>query len=92
MNRSETDSKKHIKRELLGLKWVANTTRQLTAPLKKTQVSRGLFGVHLLILHFEFQFSKSIKSSSFHIFLNLTYPLRKKISLSKTLKITQKTA
>ena len=42
------------------------------------QVRRGPFGVRLLILHFKFQFSKSIKSSTFHIFLNLTYPLRKK--------------
>ena len=33
----------------------------------------GLFGVHLLILQIKFQFSKSIKSSTFHIFLNLTY-------------------
>ena len=39
----------------------------------------GLFGVHLLILHFKFQFSKSIKSSAFYIFLNLTYPLRENI-------------
>ena len=52
-------------------------------PLKKEpQVGRGLFGVRLLILHFKFQFSKSIKSSTFHIFLNLTYPLGK-ISLSQ---------
>ena len=91
MNRSEIYS--NIMRELLGLKWVGNTTRQLTPPppLKKKkkrkkrepQVGRGLFGVHLLILHFEFhQFSKSIKSSTFQIFLNLTYPFRK-ISLSQ---------
>ena len=33
----------------------------------------GLFGVHLLILQIKFQFSKCIKSSTFHIFLNLTY-------------------
>ena len=46
--------------ELLRLKWVGNTTRQLTAlpppPNKKgrePQVSRGQFGVHLLILHFQ---------------------------------------
>ena len=31
-----------------------------------------LFSVHLLILHFKFQFSKFIKSSTFHIFVNLT--------------------
>ena len=30
-------------------------------PKREPQVGRGLFGVHLLILHFKFQFSKSIK-------------------------------
>ena len=64
---------------------------QTVDPLKKEpQVRRGLFGVRLLILHFKFQFSKSIKSSTFHIFLNLTYPLRKNISFTKCSKITQK--
>ena len=53
-------------------------------------VARGLFRIRLLILHFKFQFSKSIKSSTFHIFLNLTYPLRKNISFPKCPKITQK--
>ena len=49
------------------------------------------FGVRLLILHFKFQFSKSImKSSTFHTFLNLTYPLRRNISFPKCSKITQK--
>ena len=57
---------------------------------RETQVGRGLFGIGLLILHFKFQFSKSIKSSTFHIFLNLTYPLRKNISFPKYPKITQK--
>ena len=57
---------------------------------KEPQVGRGLFGIRLLILHFKFQFSKSIKSSTFHIFLNLTYPLRKNISFPKiTQKFTQ---
>ena len=51
-------------------------------PKTEPQVGSRLFGICLLILHFKFQFSKSIKSSTFHIFLNLTYPLRKK-SLSK---------
>ena len=51
---------------------------QTDDPLEKEpQVRMGLFGVRLLILHFKFQFSKSIKSSTFHIFLNFTYPLRK---------------
>ena len=49
---------------------------------REPQVARGLFGL-------VFQFSKSIKSSTFHIFLNLTYPLRKTISFPKCPKITQ---
>ena len=53
------------------------------------QVGKGLFGVHLLILHFKLQFSKSIKCSTFHILLNLTYPLRKNISFPKDPKFTQ---
>ena len=57
---------------------------------REPQVARRLFGIRLLILHFKFQFSKSIKSSTFHIFLNLTYPLRKNISFPKCPKITQK--
>ena len=49
---------------------------------REPQVGRGLVGVYLLLLHFKFQFSKSIKSSTFYISLNLTYPLRN-ISLSQ---------
>ena len=41
---------------------------------REPQVARGLFGIRLLILHFKFQFSKSI---------NLTYPLRKKYLFPK---------
>ena len=52
-------------------------------PQREPQFGRGLFGVHLLTLHFKFQFFKSIKSSTFHIFLNLTYPLRKKYLFPK---------
>ena len=64
---------------------------QTVDPLQKeSQVGRGLFGIRLLILHFKFQFSKSIKSSSFQIFLNLTCTLRKNISFPKHPKITQK--
>ena len=64
---------------------------QTVDPLQKEpQVGRGLFGIRLLILHFKFQFSKSVKSSTFDIFLNLTYPLRKNLSFPKHLKITQK--
>ena len=56
---------------------------------REPQFARGLFGIRLLILHFKFQFSKSIKSSTSHIFVNLTYPLRKRISFPKCPKITQ---
>ena len=57
-------------------------------PKWELQVGRGLFGICLLILHFKFQFSKSIKSTS-HIFLN---PIlwEKNISFPKCPKITQK--
>ena len=57
---------------------------------RETQIARGLFGIRLLTLHFKFQFSKSIKSSTLHIFLNLTYPLRKNISFPKCPKIYTK--
>ena len=64
---------------------------QIVDPLQKEpQVGRGLFSIRLLILHFKFQVSKSIKSSTFHIFFNLIYPLRKNISFPKCPKITQK--
>ena len=44
---------------------------QTVDPLQKEpQVGRGLFGIRVLILHFIFQFSKSVKSSTFHIFLS----------------------
>ena len=59
-------------------------------PKWEPQVARGLFGIRLLILHYKFQFSKSIKSSMFRIFLNLTYSLRKNISFPKCPKITRK--
>ena len=59
-------------------------------PKREPQVGSGLFGIRLLILHFKFKFTKSIKSSTFHISLNLTYPLRKNISFQKCPKITQK--
>ena len=59
-----------------------NTTRQSTPTIptpnkREPQDGRGLFGVHLLILRFKFQFSKPIKSSTFHIFLSLAYPLKR---------------
>ena len=50
---------------------------------KHYQVGRGLFGIRLLIPHFKFRFFKSIKSSTFHIFLSLAYPLRKKYVFRK---------
>ena len=58
-------------------------------PKREPQIGSGLFGIRLLIPHFKFQFSKSIKSSTFHIFLNLTYPSREKnISFQKFPKLT----
>ena len=59
-------------------------------PKKESQVGSGLFGIRLLFLHLKFQFTKSNKSSTFHISLNLTYPLRKNISFQKCPEITQK--
>ena len=80
----------NIERELLGLKWNWKHYQTVDPLQKEPQVRRGLFGIRLLILHFKFHFSKSIKSSTFHIFLNLTCPLRKNISFPKHPKITQK--
>ena len=61
-------------------------------PKWEPQVIRGLFGIRLLIPHFKFQFSKSTKSSTFHIFLDLIYPLRKKYLFPEILKNLHKTA
>ena len=55
-------------------------------PKREPQVGSGLFGIRLLILHVKFQFTKSIKSSTFQISLNLTHPLRKNISFQKCQK------
>ena len=52
-------------------------------PKREPQVGSGLFGIRLLMLHFKFQFTKSIKSATFQISLNLTYPLRKKYLFPK---------
>ena len=52
-------------------------------PKREPRVGSGLFGIRLLILHFKFQFTKFIKPSTFHISLNLTYPLRKKYLFPK---------
>ena len=75
-----------IKRKLLGLKWVGNTTRQFTTPNE----SPRLFGDFLVSVYqfftSNFNFSKSMKSSIFHISLNLPYPLRKKYLLPKMSK------
>ena len=86
-NRNEIWSR--FKRELLRLERVWNTFRQLI-PSKESPRLVGDCLVSVLILYFKFQFSKSIKSSTFHIFLNLTYPLRKDISFPKCSEITQK--
>ena len=73
-----------------GFTWIG-VKFEVVDPLKREpQIGRGLSGVRLLIFHVKFQFSKSIKSSIFPIFLNLTYPIRKSISFPKCPKITQK--
>ena len=59
-------------------------------PKSEPKIGRRLFGIRLPIPHFKFQFSKFIKSSTFHIFLNLSYPLRKNISFPKCPKIYTK--
>ena len=64
--------------------------RTVDHPKREPQGGSEVFGIRLLILHFKFQFAKSIKSSTFQISLNLTYPLRKNISFQKCPKITQK--
>ena len=86
MNRSEIWS--NMKRKMLVLKWVGSTTRQLPPPPPpKKKRAPGWQGTvwcpSTIILHFKFQFSKSMKSSTFHIFLNLTYPLGKKYLFPK---------
>ena len=68
--------------------WEHHMYQTADPPKIEPQVGKGLFRAHLLILHFKFQFSKSIKSSTF--FLNLIYPLRKNFSFPKCAKITQK--
>ena len=68
-----------LQRAIVSIKMVGNTTIQFTPPSpppkREPQVGRGFFGVHLLILYF--------KSSTFHLFLNFTYPSRKNISFPK---------
>ena len=44
-------------------------------------VGRGLYGVHLPVLYFKFNFPNP--SNLQHIFLNLTYPLRKRYLFPK---------
>ena len=64
--------------------------RTVNQPKREPQVGSELLGIRLLILHFKFQFTKSIKSSTFHITLNLAYPLRRNMSFQKCPKLTQK--
>ena len=80
LNRNEIWSR--FKRELLRLERVWNTFRQLT-PSKESPRLVGDCLVSVLILYFKFQFSKSSKPSTIHIFLNLAYPFRRKICLSQ---------
>ena len=88
MNRCEiwSDIKKEIVRIKMGWKHYQTVDPRKREP----QVARGLFGIRLLIVHFKFLFFKSIKSSTFHIFLNLTYPLRK-VYLSQNAQKSPKT-
>ena len=62
------------------------TYQTVDHPKCEPQVGRGLFGIRLFILHFKFQFSKSIMSSIFRIFLNLPYSLTKKFLFPKMSK------
>ena len=89
MNRSEIWS--IIKREFFGLKWVGNTTRKLTTPSESPKLLGDCLVSIYSFFTSNFNFSsKSIKCLIFHIFLNLTYSLRKKISFPKCPRITQK--
>ena len=81
MNRREISS--DIKKEIVRIKMGWKHYQTVDPRKREPQVARRLFGIRLLILHFKFQFSKSIKSSTFHIFHNLTYPLRKKYLFPK---------
>ena len=58
-------------------------------PKERHRLVGDCFGVRVSILHFNFQFSKSIKFSTFHLFLNLTYPLRE-ISIFQNAKKSHK--
>ena len=88
VNRSEIWG--NIKGEMLRLKWIEKHYQTLDHPEREPLVGSGLFGIRLLILHVKLQFSKSIKSSTFHIFLNLTYPLRKNTFFQKCPNIYSK--
>ena len=91
VNMKRSEICRNIKREFSVRIKIGWEHYQTVDPLKREpQVGRGLSGIHLLILHFKFQFAKSIKSSTFHIFLNLNYPFRKNMSFTKCPKITQK--
>ena len=50
---------------------------------RESLVARGLFGIRLLILHFKFQFSKSIKIFNISHFPQFNLSFEKKISLSQ---------
>ena len=57
---------------------------QTVDPLEKEpQVGRGLFGVHLLILHFKFQFSPIFEIFNISYFPQLHLSFKKKISPSQ---------
>ena len=51
-------------------------------PKREPQVGVGLFGIRPLILHFKFNFPNPSNLQNF-TFSQFTYPLRKKLCLSK---------
>ena len=68
---------------MIKMRWKHYQTVHPIPPLhppqkKEARAGGGLFGDHLLILHFKFRLSKSIKSSTVHI-----YPVRKNLSFPK---------
>ena len=52
-------------------------------PKREPQVGSGLFGIRLLILHFKFQFTKFIKSSTFSYFPQFNLSFEKKYLFPK---------
>ena len=87
MNRREIWS--DIKKEIVRIKTGSKNYQTVDPCKREPQVARGLFGIRLLILHFKFQFSKSIKST-FSYFPQFNLSFEKNISFPKCPKIAQK--